>query len=172
MFSRQLASRMARAAFNTTFPTTMSARTFTQMPSRLFPMKQHTISFKSSSSLSLPTTTPITSPMANFHVKLKTNKHKKHALRPHHASVKRYWLTGSDRIFRFKNGMNHKRRRKSTAQLRRLNRSAEIPRIHYRRVSKMLGIAPKKFLPPTQSRPTSRFWTPPKKACTLTAQAE
>ena len=160
MFTRHLVSAVSRAVFGIQIP----ARNFTQMP-RFFLQLQHS---KQKLNTKLINTKPFSTPIyttncANFHVKLKTNKHKKNAFRPHHASVKRYWLTGSDRIFRFKNGMNHKRRRKSTNQLRRLNRQAELPRQHYRRVCKMMGIAQKKFLPPTQSRPTSKFWTPPKK---------
>eukprot|EP00461_Guttulinopsis_vulgaris_P000171 UN00171 len=67
-------------------------------------------------------------------------------------------------LMRWKQGMNHKRRRKTKAQLRRLGKKVEVPKIHYRRISKMLGIRPNPQLPPGQRARVAPFWQPPVKA--------
>lgn len=108
------------------------------------------------------TPTTVNTMVRQFHIKLNGAKKVNHyKFRPHHASVKRYWQTGSGMLMRFKGGMNHKRRRKTKSQLRRLSQRVEVPKIHYRRISKMLGIRPNPQLPPGQKAACPRFWTPP-----------
>jgi large subunit ribosomal protein L35 len=106
----------------------------------------------------------ISTQRAMFHIKLKYDPKTKVKSRPHHASCKRFWATGSGRLMRFKSGMNHKRRRKTKAQLRRLSQRVEVPKQAYRRLTKMMMLRPFLQFPPGMSRPVNKFWQPPRLA--------
>jgi len=84
--------------------------------------------------------------------------------------VKRFWQTGSGRLMRFKSGMNHKRRRKTKSQLRRLSKRVEVPKESYRRLTKMMMLTSYHQFPPGMSRPVSKYWQPPKDASKIKAK--
>jgi ribosomal protein L35 len=184
MFSRVVARLATRAtksmiAPKLQFPTTTTTTRFlttqsrfpTMTPTRHNLLPQHHIDLIKPQQ---PQFTLTTTQTAQFHIKLKINRHKRDRIgyrsRPHHASVKRFWQTGSGRLMRFKSGLNHKRRRKTKNQLRRLNKTAEVPKQSYRRLTLMMMLRPHAQFPPGMSRPVSKYWQPPKDAAKIKAK--
>jgi len=69
-----------------------------------------------------------------FHIKKQKSKRvRRNKMKSHRATLKRFSVTGTGLIMRWKNGKRHLLRKKSPRQLRRLDHKVEIPKQYYQR---------------------------------------
>jgi large subunit ribosomal protein L35 len=73
----------------------------------------------------------------NFHLKRKANPRKhvgaKYKNKSHRATMKRFKVTGTGRIMRWRAGKRHLARNKSKRQLRGLSKRVDVPKQLYKR---------------------------------------